>query len=169
MAKYYKKFVLKVNIFCLMFNQAPQHLWTLMSSHKHSCVLMSTHEYGAMTPLAHLSANECPWPHGAMLRTRTAFELSWWLLTSWTQKLMTVHGCSWVLMTNYEHLWAAKSSHEFSWLFMTNMSNHEYSLPWRNGEMSTHGSWRTGMIMGSWGHGHSLALMSTDPAIAPYS
>ena len=150
---------------------------TLMSSHKRSCVLTSTHEYGAMTPLAHLSANECPWPHGAMLRT--AFVLSWWLLTSWRQNswlFMAAHECSWPIMSTYEYPLvltsthkqprAAMSSHDYSWPLM---SNHEYSLPWRNGTMSTDGSWRTGMIMGSWGHEHSLAPMSTDPAIAPYS
>ena len=161
-----------------MFNQAPQHLWTLMSSHKHSCVLMSTHEYGVMAPWAHISANECPWPRCAMLTTALG---SWALrifpysmaLSSWL--FMAAYECPWAIMSTYEYPLAlmrtqkqpiaAMSSSDYSWPLM---NNHEYSLPWGNGAMSTRGSWRTVMIMGSWGHGHLSALMSTVPAIAPY-
>ena len=86
LAKYYRRIISRVNFFVYYsMKQFSIHelSWVLMSSHKHSCALMSTHKYGAMAQWALISANERPWPHGAMLMT--SFEISWVHIAPWPQ------------------------------------------------------------------------------------
>ena len=54
------------------------------------------------------------------------------------------------------------NTHDQPWVLM---SSHEHSWAWRHGTRSTHESSRAVMR----GHGHSLAFLRTDGAIAPYS
>ena len=71
------------------------HSWVPMSAHKHSYVLRSTQKYGVMAQWELMSADECQWPHGAMLMA--AFELSWVFFSPWPQD----HKCSWTLMSTH--------------------------------------------------------------------
>ena len=69
--------------------------WALMCAPEHSCALKSTHNYDVMAQWVLMSADECPWPHGAMFIA--AFELSLVFIAQWPQD----HECSWTLMSTH--------------------------------------------------------------------
>ena len=142
---------------------------------------MCAHEYpGALMRMV-------PWCHERSWVLMSALSLmapcSWLLLCShyWSllhgTKLMSAHGCSWVLNGNekyswpplagFECSWVVLGAHECSWLLIS--STHEKQLAWLPGAMSTHESSRAVMSMAPWGHGHSSPLMSAHCTIAPYS
>ena len=90
-AKYYREILLKVNTF-LLFNEAVQHSWLFLSSHKHSLLhgpsswvfmaspihfswaIMGTHEHS----LAFMGTNKQP------------------------RAAMSVHDCQWALMSSHK-------------------------------------------------------------------
>ena len=106
---------------------------------------------------------------------------SWLLLSfhcsmapsSWV--FMAADECSCTIMSTHEHqlalvcthkqLRSAMNTYEQPWVVI---SSHEHSWSWRHRAKSTHESSRAVMSGGPYGHGHSLALMSTDVAIVPY-
>ena len=138
-----------------------EHSWAPVSSLVCSWVPRSTREYGAMVQWALMSADECPWPHGAMLMT--ALELSWVLIAPGSQ----AYCFSWVLlMSNHEHSWAPNTTHEHS---KPAKSSHEQSWAWYHGAMSNNESTGAVMSMAPWGYECSSALMSAHCTMAPYS
>ena len=134
--KYYKEVILTVSIFSLLFNEARKHSWALMSPHECFSVHISArwHSWAFMSMVL--------WHHqslGMLMRAHDPIApRSWLLLSSYEcsllhgAKLMSVHGCSWVLMAvhecswlvlaAYECIWVITCAHECSWLYM---STHE--------------------------------------------
>ena len=98
-------------------HEYPGALMSMMARcHEHSWVLMSAHSL-MVVPYSwlHLWSHECSLLHGT--------------------KLMSVHGCSWVLNGNQEHSWLLLAAYECSWVLMGAhecswmlMSAHECSL-----------------------------------------
>ena len=140
-----------------------EHSWAPISAHVCLWAPSSTHEYGAMVPWALMSADERPWPHGAMLMT--AFELSWVLIAPWPQDheclwtLMSSHWQSGTLMVALDCLIVPMSANGYSWgpvitheKQLEAMNNHELgdmeqwalmraqkqSWAWYHGAMGTH-------------------------------
>ena len=155
-------------------------LWVLISTHQHLLALVSIIEYGAMASSVLMRNNKCPWSHGPR---------SWLFLSSQEcsllhgAKLMSVHGCSWVLMAahecswlllaSYECKWVLTGAQECSWLYM---STHEQpwtlmsSAPWsdehtwelkRSHELGAMGPWA---LISTHEHlwRHSTILMSSN-------
>ena len=173
--------ILKLNIFCLLFDKKVQHSWPVMSAHELPKALVCAHEYpGALMSMV-LWCHECSWV--LMSAHSLVAPCSQLLLCSdecsllHGTKLMSAHGCSWVFNGNQEHSWlllaahecskVLMDAHECSWLLIS--STHEKPWAWCYGTMSTHESSRAVMSMAPWGYEHSSALLSADGTLAPYS
>ena len=151
--------MLKVNIFCLLFNKARQHLRVLMSSHERSLAPISAHEHTWELTSMVLWRHEHSWvlmsANGAM--SMTALELLWMLIAPWRQApecsglLMSAHEQSWALMAALDSLWMHLGANGCSWVLT---SAHEHSWAWRHGAMRTHQNLGAVTSMVQWGHGH---------------
>ena len=137
--------------------------WALIRAQEHPWAW----HFGAMAPLAFISASNGQWPHGSMLMTTLKLSLSAHCSlapSSW--EFMAAHECSWAIMSSHEHPSALMSTHkqpraamsayDCSWALMT---SHEHSSAWRHGAMGTQESLKEVMSMASWGLGPSLALL----------
>ena len=129
-----------------------EHSWMLISAHQRSLALMSIHEF----VLRHHQSSRVLMSANGPMAPR-----SWLLLSShecsllYGAKLMSVHGCSWLLMAAHEHLWLILAAYVCIWVL-----TGAFECLWLY--MSTHQQPWTPMSLGPWSIEHSWELKISD-------
>ena len=150
MSKYYREPFWKVDIFCLVMNQALEHSGSLISTHEPSWEFIGTHEYSwvPMSSHEHSEALMRNQDHKLTLISIHDYgAMAQWSIWFFPALCSHAHEYSWILTCSNEHSahgcsWPPKSSNEHSWAFMS-IHEHDYIAP--------------------------VALMCTPIAMAPYS